>query len=174
MGCFLLQVVHIEFKFSCQKFLFLPHVFNSLQHVFTFDIEGGCFISDSLRSSPQDNSELQEIRWGKTPVKEIRTWAGVGDERLQITIEFQYILREKKMNSFNLWKAGPHTSFQQDSYRPWALNCPLFLVCVCVCVCVCVYACAWHAQSCPTLCNAMDCSPRGPSVRWIFQARTLE
>ena len=30
------------------------------------------------------------------------------------------------------------------------------------------------AQACPTLCNPMDCSPPGPSVHGIFQARVLE
>ena len=30
------------------------------------------------------------------------------------------------------------------------------------------------AQSCPTLCNPMDCSPSGSSVQGIFQARVLE
>ena len=30
------------------------------------------------------------------------------------------------------------------------------------------------AESCPTLCNPMDCSPSGSFVRGIFQARTLE
>ena len=30
------------------------------------------------------------------------------------------------------------------------------------------------AQSCPTLCNPIDCSPPGPSVHGILQARTLE
>ena len=30
------------------------------------------------------------------------------------------------------------------------------------------------AQSCPTLCNPMDCSPPGSSVHGIFQARVLE
>ena len=34
-------------------------------------------------------------------------------------------------------------------------------------VCVC-------AQSCPTLCNLMDCSPQGSSVHGILQARILE
>ena len=29
------------------------------------------------------------------------------------------------------------------------------------------------AQSCPTLCNPMDCSPPGSSVHGIFQARVL-
>ena len=30
------------------------------------------------------------------------------------------------------------------------------------------------SQSCPTLCNLMDCSPPGSSVHGILQARTLE
>ena len=30
------------------------------------------------------------------------------------------------------------------------------------------------AQSCPTLCNPMDCGPPGSSVHGIFQARVLE
>ena len=30
------------------------------------------------------------------------------------------------------------------------------------------------AQSCPTLCNPVDCSPPGSSVRGILQARILE
>ena len=30
------------------------------------------------------------------------------------------------------------------------------------------------AQSCPTLCDPMDCSPPDSSVHWILQARILE
>jgi len=30
------------------------------------------------------------------------------------------------------------------------------------------------AQSCPTLCDPVDCSPPGSSVRGILQARILE
>ena len=30
------------------------------------------------------------------------------------------------------------------------------------------------AQSCPTLCNPVDCSPPGPSVHEVLQARILE
>ena len=30
------------------------------------------------------------------------------------------------------------------------------------------------AQSCPTLCDPMDCSPPGFSIHGIFQARVLE
>ena len=29
------------------------------------------------------------------------------------------------------------------------------------------------AQSCPTLCDSMDCSPPGSSVHGVFQARIL-
>ena len=37
-------------------------------------------------------------------------------------------------------------------------------------VCVCVKS----LQSCPTLCHPMDCSPPGPLVHGILQARILE
>ena len=32
----------------------------------------------------------------------------------------------------------------------------------------------WSAQSCPTVCDPVDCSLPGFSVHWIFQARVLE
>ena len=35
-------------------------------------------------------------------------------------------------------------------------------------------AAAKSLQSCPTLCDPMDCSPPGSSVRGILQARILE
>ena len=43
-----------------------------------------------------------------------------------------------------------------------------------MCVCVCVHARAHvHAQSCPILCDSLDCSLTGSSVHGIFQARIL-
>ena len=36
------------------------------------------------------------------------------------------------------------------------------------------YVCVLVAQSCPTLCDPMDCSPPGSSVHEILQARILE
>ena len=36
------------------------------------------------------------------------------------------------------------------------------------------YECVLVVQSCPTLCNTMDCSPAGSSVHGILQARKLE
>ena len=39
-----------------------------------------------------------------------------------------------------------------------------------------IYCMKWSevAQSCPTLCDPMDCSPPGSSIHGIFQARVLE
>ena len=37
-----------------------------------------------------------------------------------------------------------------------------------------LYVHAKSLQSCPTLCNPMDCSPPGSSVHEILQARILE
>ena len=38
--------------------------------------------------------------------------------------------------------------------------------------------CKWDAfsvtQSCPTLCDSLDCSPPGSCAHWILQARILE
>ena len=42
-------------------------------------------------------------------------------------------------------------------------------ICLSVCVCVCV--CVLVAQSCPPLCDPMDCSPPGSSAHGIFQTR---
>ena len=47
-------------------------------------------------------------------------------------------------------------------------------LCVCLCVCVCVCVCVLVAQSCPTLCNSLDCNPPGSSVHGILQASILE
>ena len=50
-------------------------------------------------------------------------------------------------------------------------------MCVCVCVCVCrvyVKEKVLVAQSCPTLCNPMNCSLPGSFVHGILQARILK
>ena len=46
--------------------------------------------------------------------------------------------------------------------------------CVCVCVCVSVSVCVLVPQSCLTLCDPMDCSLLGFSVRGRLQARIVE
>ena len=47
---------------------------------------------------------------------------------------------------------------------------PVRIAIMCVCVCVCVWSCFSSVR----LCDHMDCSPPGPSVRGILQARILE
>ena len=46
---------------------------------------------------------------------------------------------------------------------------PLAILHTCVCVCVCVCVCCFFSHV--WLCNPMDCSPPGPSVHGILQAR---
>ena len=66
----------------------------------------------------------------------------------------------------NIWlfkaKAITLCSWVYNTYR-----------CVCVCARAHVHA-HTRAQSCPTLCNPVDCSPPGSSVHGISQARILE
>ena len=104
----------------------------SLQHVFTSDIKGGCFISDSLRSSPEDNSELQDIYWGKTPMKEIRTWAEVDDERLQIIIVPIHIKGKKRWIHSTCERQVPIPAFSRTPTDPEPST-VLYIPCVCVC-----------------------------------------
>ena len=42
-------------------------------------------------------------------------------------------------------------------------------MCVCVCVCVCLVA-----QSCPTLCDLIDCSPQAPVSSGLSQSSILK
>ena len=44
-----------------------------------------------------------------------------------------------------------------------------------ICMFVYIFVClSVHVQSCPTLCNPMDCSPLGFSIHGIFQSRLPE
>ena len=81
--------------------------------------------------------------------------------------------------------AGPGEVPHPSVHRP-ALSCGhrghlsslgakiLFVIymCVCVCVCVCVCKCLYVRLS--LFATPIDCSPPGPSVHGILQARTLE
>ena len=53
--------------------------------------------------------------------------------------------------------------WSQDAFLNGISNDKLSVPCSCM-----------HAQSCPTLCNPMDCSPPASSVHVILQARILE
>ena len=63
-----------------------------------------------------------------------------------------------------LWSGlrfGPREYFNIESF---------LVVCVCVCVCVCVWV---RAQSCPALCDSMDCSLPHSSFHWILQGKNI-
>ena len=69
----------------------------------------------------------------------------------------------------------PHGRQSTRLCRPWdspgkntGVGCHFFLQCMKV------KSESEVAQSCPTLCDPMDCSPPGSSVHGIFQARILE
>ena len=49
-----------------------------------------------------------------------------------------------------------------------------FFLATCYLLCGKAAAAAKSLQSCPTLCDPMDCSPPGSSIHGIFQARVLE
>ena len=82
-----------------------------------------------------------------------------------------------KANWSGVWGKGILGRMDTFIYMAESLRCShgttttLNRLCVCVCVCVCVCK---VTQSCPTLCNPMDCSPPGPSVHGISQTRILE
>ena len=76
-------------------------------------------------------------------------------------------------------REGFHSSWksQNQTFRLWVQGSWVRereRECVCVCLCVCLCVCVSVAQSCPTLCDPMDCSPPGSSVHRILQARILE
>ena len=77
----------------------------------------------------------------------------------------RYINNRKKNHSWHqLW----------STYYDWQQSALSSLWYVCVCERVCVYVCGLVAQSCPTLCNSMDCSPPSSSVYGISQTRILQ
>ena len=74
---------------------------------------------------------------------------------------------------FSTWTPFQFLSWKAEVHRTKLsfLDPLMFLQCVCVCVCVCVCS---VAQSCPALCDPMDCNPPGSSVHGISPARILE
>ena len=64
-----------------------------------------------------------------------------------------------------LWPTGWEHLVTRGDQRGEDRQGPFVCVCVCVSVCLCVWS---VAQSCPALCNCMDCSPPGSSVHGIF------
>ena len=69
----------------------------------------------------------------------------------------------------------PHRRQPTDLPRPWdSLGKNTGVGCHFLLQCMKVKSESEVAQSCPTLCDPMDCSPPGSSVHGIFQATVLE
>lgn len=114
--------------FPHQKlYYFFHYVISSSQHIFIYGVVR--VILDSLKQSPRQIQKLQETYWGwGSSCERRRMGTGVCDERVQLIIKFWCMLRERKVNSFNTWKTGLHTTFQWNSHRSWALTCPLLFL----------------------------------------------
>ena len=97
-------------------------------------------------------------------------WAGILSLPLALFLVMlpKAHLTSHYMMSDSRWVSTP--SCLSGSLRPFLYSssvypCHLFLI---------PYVCVMCAQSCPTLCDPMDCSLPGSSVHRIFQARILE
>ena len=92
---------------------------------------------------------------------------------LNDAVENCTLSKDREQQKLSKHVPGDIISFERYKDTPSRLRetwCWMYHVCVCVCVCVCVFI----AQLCPTLCDPMDYSPPGPSVRGILQARIFE
>ena len=85
------------------------------------------------------------------------------------------------MLSFNSSSVSKSISLygKSENLRPRMVTYAWLKLRVCVCVHARARVCAWAcvhsaAQSCPALCDPMDCNLPGSSVHGIFQARILE
>ena len=101
------------------------------------------------------------MAWGKW------VYLGEGNGEFFRALEMFCILTGVWIIQVNMFAKTHHLRFVQDVVCKWYLGGTL---CVCVCVCVCVLV----AQSCPTLCDPMGCSPPSSSAHGILQARVLE
>ena len=70
----------------------------------------------------------------------------------------------QSLDSWMLFVPNVHTSVERQRYP----DAETFISWLQDCVCLCEVA-----QSCPTLCDPVDCSPPGSSVHGILQARIL-
>ena len=66
------------------------------------------------------------------------------------------------------------SSLLNRTYLDWLKRWRASLVGYWIRICLPVQGCVLVAQSCPTLCDPMGCSPPGSSVHWILPARILK
>ena len=114
----------------------------------------------------------------RQPTRLPHPWDSPGRTLECVAISFsnarKWKVRVKSLSHVRLF-ATPWTADYQAFPHPWdspgkntGVGCHFLLQCMKV------ESESEVAQSCPTLRNPMDCSPPGPSVHGIFQARVLE
>ena len=81
---------------------------------------------------------------------------------------------KKNRNTLKLGKKFSQLGKLQIIYNIWHISISCLILTSLSQLCVCARVCMLSLQSCPTLCNPMDCSLPGPSVHGIFQARILK
>ena len=91
----------------------------------------------------------------------VKGFSIVIETEIDIFLEFPCFLYDP-VNVGNLTSGS--SSFSKLSLDIWK-----FLVCI-----ILKPAAAKSLQSCPTLCDPMDCSPPGSSIHGVFQAKVLE
>ena len=93
-------------------------------------------------------------------------WIGPRVVEEDQTFKYQLLLHYSCLKWVSCTAVFSAPSYRKSKYNRNVLW-RILLLRVCVCVCVCT-------QSCPNLCNPMDCNPPGSSVHGIFQAQVLE
>ena len=108
-------------------------------------------ISPGLKWSNEWPGESPASRASKEPGQ----LSSGGPDRQELWDSGQADPERREVRKTYLWKGSTKINTQQNKGL-WVTYCVLV------------------AQSCPTLCDPMDCSPPGSSVHGILQARILE
>ena len=132
-------------------------------------------VGKDWRQEEKETTEDEMIRWHHWLNGHGFEWTlGVGDGQEGLVCCCSWGRQESDMTEWLNWT---ELSFEDsfawgvfDGVLLWNQNPLEHSPCVCVCVCVCVLV----AQSCPTFCDPMDCSPPGFFVHGILQPRVLE
>ena len=152
--------------FGCKSELFMKHrTFRSVHFLLSFwrIITWSACVVPGLMSSWGHFSDNKSLYWERGSCRSQLPFPGPrNDPRPRLLNHWANSLLPLGIPLGSFW--------ENNRLRNLSLMSLKRVVCVCVCVCVCVLV----AQLCPILCDPMDCSPPGSSVRGILQARILE
>ena len=133
----------------------------------------GSFMSLNTRTNSLELHYAQYQTSGKRRFKQRRPLTHTHTKDLTLTSTLLLLLLLSRFSGVRLY-ATPQTAAHQAplslgfSRQEYWVGCHFLLQCMKV------KSENEAAQSCPTLCDPMDCSPPGSSVHEIFQARALE